>query len=494
MKSIRFLSVLPIALAALLVGACGRPPLVPDAPKGPTQWLPDIAMACTTSTTDPSGVQVSYQFDWGDGNKSEWSQFMDGGVPYSDTHSYTRFGSFAIKARAKNSKKASAWSAPLNINVVAEGHVAWSVGFTDPFEPDDPDSAEFNVNSFAIGPDNALYIASTIVGAVIACKPSGGLKWAFHTQDPYADEFHAAPVVADDGTILIGCVNEFIYALDANGAVKWRDSVGSSVSATGALGADGTAYFQTEDSMLIALRSNGSRAWEFFTGGGNAAPVVGADGTVYAANQDGMVYAVNPEDGSQKWATNLSVPVIQAPAINPARDTMYVTTETGLLQSLDVKTGATGWSLSVGEDASGPVIGPDGSVYISASGRLLKLSPQLDSLWTFFPPLAGVLSTPAVTADGYVYVLAVAGKKRLAVQEADTLYAVNPDGTRRWACGLGEGLSDPEYALSAPKLDASGSIFVGSGNRAWCVAGISLPAQSIWPMFQRDARNTGRAR
>ncbi|MBN2465844.1 PQQ-like beta-propeller repeat protein, partial [candidate division WOR-3 bacterium] len=364
----------------------------------------------------------------------------------------------------------------------------------DPFEPDDPDSAEFNINSFAIGPDNTAYITSTIVGAVVACTPSGGVKWAFYAQDPYADEFYASPVVADDGTIFASCLNEFIYALNANGTVKWSDSIGSAATATGALGADGTAYFQTEDSMVIALRSDGSTAWTFFTGGGNSAPVVGADGTVYAVNQDGIVYAINPDSGSQKWATSPLGPTVQAPAINPDLDTMYVTTESGLLQALDVATGAPGWSLSVGADASGPVIGPDGSVYVSGSGRLLKLSPQLDSIWSFFPPLFGVLSTPAVTVDGYVYVLATAGKKRLAMQDADTLYAVNPDGSRRWGCGLGEGVSDPEFPLSAPKLDAGGSIYVGNGLRAWCVAGISAPAQSVWPMMYHDAQNTGRAR
>ena len=49
--------------------ADGTPPSVPNAPKGPTTWLQGTAYACTTSTTDPTGVQVSYQFDWGDGVK-----------------------------------------------------------------------------------------------------------------------------------------------------------------------------------------------------------------------------------------------------------------------------------------------------------------------------------------------------------------------------------------------------------------------------------------
>jgi len=495
MESRRLLPVLLIALAALLVGACGKAPLVPDAPRGPAQWLRNVSAACTTSTTDPSGVQVSYQFDWDDGAKSQWSQFMDGGVPFADTHSYANKGSFAIKVRAKNSKKASGWSDPLDVNVIlGEGAVAWSIGFTDP--EDVEDSSDFTSNSFAIGPDNTAYIACDY-GALIARRPSGSVAWKFML--PELDQITAAPVVADDGTILIGCSNDFIYALNPNGSVKWADSVGSEVWATGALGAEGTAYFQTADSMVIALRSDGSTLWTFDSIGGNSAPVVGTDGAVYFVNQDGVVYAINPSDGTAKWTKGLgsNFQSVQAPAIDPSHNVLYVVSDAGLLQSVDLTTGAAGNSATVGQDASGAAVGPDGSVYICGGGALTKLNPDdFGELWKFTPPLNGVLSTPALTVDGYVYVLAVPGKKRrLALPEdVDTLYAVNPDGTRRWACGLGEGLSDPDYPLSAPKIDASGFIYVGDGFRAWCVGGVSAPAQSVWPMFQHDAQNTGRAR
>jgi len=485
MKSKRLLPVLLIALAAFLVGACGKPPLVPGAPKGPTTWLRGIAMACTTFTTDPSGVQVSYQFDWGDGSKSQWSQFMDGGVSFADTHSYTELGPFDIRVRAKNSKKASGWSDPLSINVAAEGEVAWSFSF----EPEEDDSADFTINSFAIGSDNTAYIACDF-GALIARRPSGTI-WKFAL--PELDPFTAAPLVADDGTILIGCTNEFIYALNADGSVKWQDSVGGAVNATGALGADGTAYFQTTDSMVIALDSDGTTRWTFPSGGGNSSPVVGTDSTVYVVNQDGMVYALNPADGMSKWSNTLLAVASQSPAIDPSRNRLYAVSDDGKLQTLDLTTGLAGWSYSAGEEASGPVVGPDGSVFVCGGGMLTKLSPDGERLWAFAPPLSGVVSTPAITADGYVYVLVVPGKKRLALQFTDSLYAVGPDGMRRWACGLGEGLSDPEYPLSAPKVDASGLIYVGDGTRAWCVVGVSAPASSAWPMFQHDAKNTGRA-
>jgi len=495
MKSRRLLSILPIALAALLVGACGKAPLVPDAPKGSAQWLRNIAMACSTSTTDASGAQVSYQFDWGDGNKSQWSQFMDGGVAFADTHSYASLGSFAIRVRAKNSKRASGWSPALNITVVpGEGVVAWSIGFTDPESQED--SADFSTNSFAIGSDNTAYVTSNVYGAVIARKPSGSIAWKFYTPD--LDEFTAAPLLADDGTVLVGCsTNDFIYALNSNGTVKWADSVGSEVNATGALGTDGTAYFQTTDSMVIALRSDGTTAWTFPSGGGNSAPVIGTDGTVYAVNLDGIVYALDPSNGSQKWASSvIGKQVIAPPAVDPTRNVLYVVDdEAGLLQSVSLADG-TGGSVqyNAGSDASGPVVGADGTIYVGGDGKLSAVQPDGTAKWVFVPTLAGVVSTPAITVDGYVYVLVVQGKKRLAMQGTDSLYAVNADGTRHWACGLGEGLSGMGTPLSAPKLDASGFIYVGDGYRAWCVAGVSAPAQSIWPMSQHDAQNTGRAR
>jgi outer membrane protein assembly factor BamB len=465
-------------------------PLVPGQPKAPTQWLRNLAMACTTSTTDPSGVQVSYQFDWGDGAKSQWSQFVNGGVSFADTHSYAELGPFDIRARAKNSKKASGWSEPLSITVTpGEGSVAWSIGFTDPEDPED--SSDFSSNSFALGPDNTAYVACDY-GALIARKTSGS-TWKFIL--PHLDAFHAAPVLADDGTIYIGCSNDTIYALNYNGTVKWRAYATGHVNATGALGVDGTAYFQTKDSMVVAVRPDGSQLWSFPSHGGNSAPVVGLDGTVYVGNHEGSVYAIDPSQGTPKWGPyNLgTAPIIAPPAIDPSRNALYVANDDGLLQSIDL--GGTGnWSYNAGAEPSGPVVGPDGSIYIGGGGKLSKLDPDGQTKWVFVPPMSGVVSTPAITVDGYVYVLVVQGKKKLALQVADSLYAVNPDGTRRWACGLGKGMFDPDYPLSAPKVDANGFIYVGDGYRAWCVVGISAPAQSAWPMFQHDVQNSGRAR
>jgi len=487
MRSRRFLPILFVALAALLAGACDKASEAPDVPRGAALWALNVAMACTTSVVDPAGGQVSYQFDWDDGTPSEWSPDMASGVSFAGTHTYAKLGSFNITVRAKYGGKTSAWSDPLKIKVADEGAVGWSFAFLDA----DEDSADFSLNSFAIGPDNTAYVGCSN-GAVIARRQSNSFL-KFIQPDP--SEFYAAPVLADDGTIFIGCSNDTIYILNSDLTVKSRVDVGGEVNATGALGADGTAYFQTADS-IVALRSDGTTLWTFPSGGGSAAPVVGTDGTVYVVNQDGMVYALNPGDSTPKWSYNLIYGAVQAPAIDPSRNRLYAVNDVGSLQTIDLTTGLGSWSYSAGEDASGPVVGPDGSVFIGGGGKLTKLNPDFDTVWTFSPPFTfgGMVSTPAVTDAGYVYVLVVPAQKGLDLQEdVDTLYAVNPDGTRRWACGLGEAVTEAAFQLSAPKVGATGLIYVGDGTQCWCVVGVSAPAQSAWPMFQHDARNTGRA-
>jgi outer membrane protein assembly factor BamB len=487
MKS-RLIGFAVLAAAVAFVG-CGKPPLAPGKPAGPTLWMRGAAAACSTSTTDPSGVQVSYQFDWGDNSKSAWSPYLDGGVVWADTHSYTEQGDYSITVRARNTKKASAWSEPLDITVsVGEGEVLWSLAYTDPEDPED--SSDFSLNTFALGSDSTAYIACDY-GAVVARKTTGS-TWRFIT--PGGDAFSAAPVVGTDGTIYIGCSNDTIYALNPNGTRKWVYPAGEPVSATGALGADGTIYFQAEDSLLLALNPNGTRKWAFYSHGGNSSPVVAADGTIYVANGDGQVYAVDPAMGTAKWSSPYSVSstaINASPAIDPSRNVVYVADDDGRFAVVDFN-GSGAWGFLVGDAPSSPVIGTDGTIYIGGGGNLHALLPDGQRKWLFTPTLAGTVSPPAISADGYVYVLVTPGKKKSKTEYRDSLYAVNvADGTRHWACGLGQGLSD--VFMSAPKIDAAGRIYIGDGMRGWCVQGKGGPDASVWPVFQHDLVNSGRA-
>ena len=482
----------PVIAAALLFiyGICAKPPDVPDRPWGQRTGMQDVPYACSTQTTDPAGGQVSYQFDWGDGSQSDWSALMDGGQPCSATHTYTQGNrTMPVRARARTAKgKASAWSEPFDVFIrPAEGTVVWSFAFIDPDDPDQEDSADFSTNTFGVTPGDTAYIGCDL-GAVVGRGPSGG-NWDYFNWD--YSEFLSAAVIGDDGTVYVGNSNDTLYALYPDLTVKWIFGLDDGVSASPALGAGGAVFVQSEGESLYALTPGGGRSWAYATGGGKSSPVVGPDGTVYAASQEGVLHALDPSDGGKKWEYAVGSQQIDAsPALDTARDVIYVVDEDGRMAAVYLADGSEKWQVTLGPAPSSPVIAPDGSIIVGVTGRLLAVHPETRAIvWQFEPPLAGSVSTPAVSAGNRVYALVSAGKRD--VENPDSLYGLNVfDGSRLWACALGEGFSD-EY-FSAPKIGADGSVYIGSGLTAWCVGGLGGPAPSPWPMFQHDARNTGR--
>lgn len=473
----------------ILLAGCPKPPPAPDTPRGPAQAIKDAVVACTTRTIDPKGSQTAYQFDWGDGTQSAWSALMDDGLAYADTHTFTQTGSHDVRARARNAQgKTSAWSAALTIYVnPSEGGIRWSFGYA----PEDPeDSADFSTRTFAIGPDSSAYIPAADYPALMARRPTGSRRWEYVTAQE--DEFATAATIGTDGTIYVGTDADAVLALNPTGTVKWQSQLSNDVARTAALGNDGAVYVQTEGDTLWALDpTNGSRRWGFYGGGGEVEPVVGADGTVYTAQQD-TLFALDPFQGSIKWRCPLEQPAAGAPAIDVGRNAIYVGNDDGRLFSIDLSDGSINWSTPAAvEIPSSPVIAQDGSVLTFGFGSLQCLNPTTGGLiWEFEPPFYGAGSTPAASREGIAYVMVTAGKKDFIGE--DSLYAVGPTGERKWACGLGAGYADD--VMSAPKIDDFGYVYIGSGYRAWCVVGLGGPATSSWPMYMRDAQNTGRAR
>ena len=273
--------------------------------------------------------------------------------------------------------------------------------------------------------------------------------------------------------------------------------IGDEVVASAAIGLNGAVYIHGSYDSLRAVGSTGQRLWSYYTGGGISSPVIDKNGTVYVADQEGNLHSIDPATGQSNWSKTISTgEFIASPAIDDELGVIYIADDEGWLYSVKLADGSQDWAVEVGDSPSSPVIGTDHTIYIGAGSRLVAVDHENHTvLWSYDEMIAyGVVSTPAVSNTGDIYVLATAGKKkdRGFSGEVDSLYAVSAAGVRRWATPLGEGYSD-EYT-SAPKLDSEGNIYIGSGLAAWCIRGSGGPADSPWPMFQADARNTGRAR
>jgi outer membrane protein assembly factor BamB len=101
------------------------------------------------------------------------------------------------------------------------------------------------------------------------------------------------------------------------------------------------------------------------------------------------------------------------------------------------------WTSSGG--SSSPAIGTDGTVYTGSGANLYALNPDGTVKWAFSTG-AEVYSSPAIGVDGTVYV----------GSHDYNLYAIDPTGTEKWRFATGSCVD------SSPSVGADGTIYVGS--------------------------------
>jgi hypothetical protein len=88
-----------------------RPPGIPLAPAGMDTGHVDSTYEFSTAGSDPNGDSIMFQFDWGDGDTSNWSAPVAESTVVSLGHSWTAAGDFSIRARARDMRDLmSDWS------------------------------------------------------------------------------------------------------------------------------------------------------------------------------------------------------------------------------------------------------------------------------------------------------------------------------------------------------------------------------------------------
>jgi len=100
-------------------GAFGNQrPKTPSRPSGNASGKANDEYTYTTSTLDPDGDYIYYQWDWGDGTTSEWYGPYLSSEICNASHTWTSKGNYEIKVKAKDSNGAeSDWSDPLSITM-----------------------------------------------------------------------------------------------------------------------------------------------------------------------------------------------------------------------------------------------------------------------------------------------------------------------------------------------------------------------------------------
>jgi outer membrane protein assembly factor BamB len=223
---------------------------------------------------------------------------------------------------------------------------------------------------------------------------------------------------------------------------------------TPAMAPDGTLHVVDDLGYLYGINPDGSQKWRHtLTGYGTfSAPAVGTDGTVYVGDDFGYVYAVTAS-GTRKWRATTLDWIEASPAIGPD-GTVYVRSEEGRLHAINPDTGAIKWSFRLGDTAtrtySSPVVAPDGTIYCAGSdNKLYAITANGTQKWSYATDF--IYSSPAIASDGTIYFGVAAPTRRL--------FALNPDGTRKWDFIAGDTVS------SSPVIGPDGSIYFGCADK-----------------------------
>jgi outer membrane protein assembly factor BamB len=446
------------------------PPGIPIVPIGPNSCGQDSSYSFATAASHPAGITVAVRFSWGDGDTANWSAFVASGETVAMSHVWTVPDTYAVAAQAKDTGNAlSEWSAARTV-VIRPPDTLRKWRF--PLVAGDSFAL---YSSPAIGTDGVIYVGSAD-NSLYAVNPDGTLRWRY----PTGGYVRSSPAVASDGTVYVGSMDSCLYALNPDGTLRWRYQTAGEIRSCPAIAADGTVCFGSYDDYFYALGADGTLKWRYRAAGSIiSSPAIAADGTVYFGYTDDYLYAVSTE-GTLQWRVDLGGNVESSPAI-AADGTVYVGSNAGRTANFYALNpdGSLKWSYLADDDVrSSPALAADGTVYFGSRDRsFYAFNPDGTLKWSYRTGGRIWYSSPAVAVDGTVYI---------GSQDA-CIYAFYPDGTLKWSYPTGGKIE------TAPTIGSDGTVyFVSRDGYLYAYKGTSPLADSPWPKFHHDLRNTGR--
>ncbi len=177
-------------------------------------------------------------------------------------------------------------------------------------------------------------------------------------------------------------------------------------------------------------------------------PTVGWDGSVYMATDDSLIRAVSP-DGQTLWAVDPGGRPSAAMALQG--NLLYFPTSQGDLAAYGVD-GRLAWRTHLGGALSTtPAVAADGTVYVGAiSGRVYAIGQHGVIQWSFNTG-DPIITSPVIGSSGWIF-----------VASTHNLYALNSHGVPQAITRL------PDMVTSPLALDADDNLFyVDAAGSAW---------------------------
>ncbi len=403
-----------------------------------------------------------------------------------DTSAYV-LGMHLVQVRAYNGPDVFACSEVLELVVTDTPNVE-----EDNRSPGKPRfiSSGFSGNvdgAVTVGFDNHFYFGS-LDDTLYAYAPNGRPRWTYGT----GGSIRTAPVIDNNENLYVVSDDQRLHGLGPDGQPLWASYPIGAYASMPTLGVAGDLYFGDTQGRVHRFDTFGGQSFSRWPksiadAGIVVPPVIGEDGTVYVGSLDGHIYALS-RDGGQIWrsADIGSVGVgmalfkdVQGTGTDQEEiDILYAVTSNGLY-ALMGENGLIRWhypfrSEHTGPIRSAPVIGPDSTLYIGTSTGLVALNKTGNLKWRYTTPNVG---TPVIDHRNQIY---FASDRRLL--------SINANSTPAWSFLMQGSFTGPLT------LRRDGLLLLATDNAT--LYGINTGSEGLalvqWPMFQRNARHTGR--
>lgn len=301
----------------------------------------------------------------------------------------------------------------------------------------------------------------------------GIIEWVFNT----CADVYSSPVLGEDGTIYLGSNSMFLYALDPSGAEKWRfKSIGCVLESDPLAANDGTIYFtpsgyhSNENGTLYALNADGTLKWKYehetlapyfptISKDGSALYVVLYQSTDVSYEKIGHLCALHTQNGSRLWtfSADSGMGISNEPAIGP-EGTIYCTTFEGNLYAINPD-GTFKWEFKIeglSHLSSTPSVDNDGNIYINTLEYLYSIAKDGTERWRYKNSMWGnQWTTPTIAYDGTIYTIGI-------IDNGEGLLALDYDGRLKWSFAFSQA-KEEGWASSdnSPIVDVDGTVYLG---------------------------------
>ncbi|UCG62285.1 MAG: PQQ-binding-like beta-propeller repeat protein [Candidatus Zixiibacteriota bacterium] len=211
-----------------------------------------------------------------------------------------------------------------------------------------------------------------------------------------------AGILVIDRVVIVGATSGYLLALDPyNGDEIWNFVAESRFSAPPTF-ANGVLYQPGDDGILYALNvEDGVEKYRVRLDGPLINSAAVAD-KVYICDMYGNVYALDPQDGSELWRQELSGPIWTSPALS--EEMVFVGHSGGEIVALDATSGDVVWSYeTVDVVRASPLVVGNYLIVATLTGKVYSLD-TFDGSVVDEKDLKQAISVAPVTDGGRVYV------------------------------------------------------------------------------------------